>query len=227
MLSHFSPFPRLFRASGYLTLKHAFYASPKHLNPPTSENSQGSDAGQESANDSSTEPATPVAASTNLADNESSKSGLKLAELFEASVAKPEEGTAPKDSVERGLSKTFRLFDRVDAHKSLQNEPQKSFAHLVRNSKLMQLGDPEGRIVEGIIFDSIADDLYIDFGGKFHCVCPRPKGIKGAEYRRGKRVKLRLSDLELTARFIGAERDMTLLEADATLIGLAEKSKEP
>lgn len=37
-------------------------------------------------------------------------------------------------------------------------------------------------------------------------------------------MKLRLHALELSSLFLGATRDITLLEADATLIGLNRKS---
>lgn len=42
------------------------------------------------------------------------------------------------------------------------------------------MGDPAGKIVEGKIYHIVGDDLYIDFGGKFPCVCPRPQ--KNGEY---------------------------------------------
>ncbi|XP_053212276.1 28S ribosomal protein S28, mitochondrial-like [Panonychus citri] len=100
-----------------------------------------------------------------------------------------------------------------------------SFDTLLRHSGLIALGDPEGKIIAGTIYHTIEDDLYIDFGGKFHCVCKRPQN--GIEYVRGAKVKLRLNDLELSARFLGSSKDLTLLEADCTLLGIISSPVEP
>jgi len=98
-----------------------------------------------------------------------------------------------------------------------QRTSGRTFANLLRHSKFIELGDFAGRNVIGTIVDVVADDLYIDFGGKFNTVCKRPS--HGAErFIMGNQVVIRLWDWELSERFLGSKCDLTLLEADATLV---------
>ena len=127
-----------------------------------------------------------------------------------------------------GLLKAYQKFHEILKPKpeaqAVEKKPDVedvSFATLLRQSKLMQLGDPRGKIVTGTVERVIGEDLYIDFGWKFQCVCKRP-AIGGNAYQIGTKVRVMIRSLELSTRFLGATSDLTLLEADCQLLGLLQ-----
>ena len=67
--------------------------------------------------------------------------------------------------------------DELESTKQSKHEQEvpQDFATMLRNSTHIHLGAANGQIVTGKIFHVVGDDLYIDFGGKFHCVCKRPE----------------------------------------------------
>ncbi|CAF0719971.1 unnamed protein product [Adineta steineri] len=109
--------------------------------------------------------------------------------------------------------------------KNPSNNETKSmtFAKMFRQSKFVQLGDLKGRLLSGRIVDVIDDDLYVDFGGKFHAVVQRPQSKQRDQYTIGAVVSIRVQTWEMAARFLGASRHISLLEADAQLVGLLRR----
>lgn len=72
---------------------------------------------------------------------------------------------------------TRSLSSQIQAESLTTNESdtQVSFAELFRKSKFVQLGDLKNRVLVGKITNVVADDIYIDYGGKFECVCKIPE----------------------------------------------------
>ncbi|KAL6428942.1 hypothetical protein ACFW04_008039 [Cataglyphis niger] len=143
-----------------------------------------------------------------------------LESVVDKETAKAEAKTdATTTESEKKLSGFAQSYDKFSHIGDKIPETPKTFASLIRDSKFVDLGDPEGKLVVGEIFHVVDNDLYIDFGWKFHCVCRKP--IKNGQYYvRGSKVRLRIKDLELSSRFLGATTDVTLLEADCVLVGL-------
>lgn len=140
-----------------------------------------------------------------------------LSRLHFSSEVSSSENEKPKTS---GFAKAFEKFSKPEP---VEEEKDVEFAKLLRNSKQVDLGDPENKLLYGKIFHVVGDDLYIDFGGKFPCVCTRPRK-NAEEYVRGARVRIILKDLELSTKFLGSEKDLTILEADAVLLGVVRRN---
>uniref|UniRef100_A0A0N4ZKL5 S1 motif domain-containing protein n=1 Tax=Parastrongyloides trichosuri TaxID=131310 RepID=A0A0N4ZKL5_PARTI len=104
---------------------------------------------------------------------------------------------------------------------SKEEEKLKSFPKLLRESKFVKLGNFTGRIVYGKIVHRVNDDLYIDIGLKFNAVVKAPKE-NGNKFIIGKSVIMKLFDPELSEKFLGSKKSLTLLEADAKLLKLVD-----
>jgi hypothetical protein len=65
--------------------------------------------------------------------------------------------------------------------KLIESEPKKTltFAKMFRHSKFVSLGDLQNKFLIGRVIEVVGDDLYIDYGGKFNCVCKRPEKNAG------------------------------------------------
>ena len=128
-----------------------------------------------------------------------------------------------KDKEEKEVEKEVVKNKEEEVVKKMEQEQQveKTFAELLRSSKLVSSGEIVGKCIPALITAVTGKDLYVDFGAKFHAVVPRPEG-DASKWRRGVWVEVKVNDLELTQHFLGSSRHTSLLEADVELIGLLE-----
>ena len=64
---------------------------------------------------------------------------------------------------------------KIDLNALNKKRDSQSFATLLKNSNFVGMGSASDSVVIGTIILKEGPDLYIDFGGKFHCVCPDPE----------------------------------------------------
>ena len=108
----------------------------------------------------------------------------------------------------------FRALEesQTDEH---TREEELTFAEMFRNSKLVQTVSPVGKKVRGEVIAVVDDNVYVDFGCKFHAVMAVPQAKP--EFK-GRKVEVLVHDLEITDHFLGDSRDISLLEAEAEFV---------
>ena len=92
-----------------------------------------------------------------------------------------------------------------------------SFRSLLANSRLLAFGDPVGKTFEAEVIAVVDDQLYVDFGSKFHAVIPKPAS-RGEQFKRGTKLEVLVKDLEVTQHFLGDSTTTSLLEAHVEFV---------
>ena len=74
------------------------------------------------------------------------------------------------------VSKTDQITqDSAQTKQKSSSKRPVTFAKLFKESKFVSMGRLEGKDFVGKIVDVVGDDLYVDYGGKFYCICKRPE----------------------------------------------------
>ena len=130
---------------------------------------------------------------------------------------------APSSPCELGRKAQLCTVTGVKEDKAQASTPapdEESFKQLLSNSQFVKSIDPVGKMAEGEILAISGEKIYVDFGSKFHAVVDMPE--KNSEcYVEGAKVEILIKNLEMTDHFLGAKKHISLLEAEAELIGLA------
>lgn len=97
-----------------------------------------------------------------------------------------------------------------------EQSESKSFPQLLRESNFVGIGDYVGRQCSGTVVEATDSNLFVDYGGKFLCVCKIPRKSSKSKWV-GTRVEIKILAWELSAKFIGATKDITLLESEGVI----------
>ena len=108
----------------------------------------------------------------------------------------------------------FRALEGSQADEHTRGE-ELTFGEMFRNSKFVQTVSPVGKKVRGEIIAVVDNNVYVDFGCKFHAVVAVPQAKP--EFK-GRKLEVLVHDLEITDHFLGDSRDTSLLEAEAEFV---------
>lgn len=82
------------------------------------------------------------------------------------------------------MSKIFdAMLQRATEEATEDVDRFKTFAQLYKDSPTVRLGDFTDQLVIGKIVMRVNDELHIDYGGKFNCVCRVPKTASNMKER--------------------------------------------
>ena len=82
--------------------------------------------------------------------------------------------TTENSSLNTLLTSLKKSTPENDKSTNLVTKTPMTFAQMFKQSQFVNLGDLKNKFIIGKIVDVVGDDLYIDYGGKFNCVCKIP-----------------------------------------------------
>lgn len=187
---------------------------------------------------SATDSSSPTAGDTqksSIIDDHAQDAAVNMSPLSEQNLESTNDSSDKETNVRVAPAiKAMEKFEMLLKERTVESENVKSsddrnnnesFHQLLRKSRFMQLGDISKLAFKGKIVRIVDDDMYIDFGGKFNCVCKRPTTQYQKFYKVGATVRLQVKDFEMTSSFLGSSKHLTLEEADAVLLGLFNPPK--
>merc|ERR1711973_178146 len=118
-----------------------------------------------------------------------------------------------------------QMFSTDPTTEDIDPDSREYFEQLLDSSPLMQMESFKDELLIGKIKDIVNDDLYIDYGGKFFFITQRPEK-QGDEYQKGTRVLMKLTQYEVTGKFHGEHRALTINESDGILLGLYKPRRQ-